>query len=97
MQRYTILAEFKNNFSSVVYQYVKERLSRMQSQACLSYAEAMVFLGLSKERLAYVIGYPQGAPLHWANTSVRPYGCYYVDMSSYFLFLNYRIILSLLP
>ncbi len=58
MQRYTILAEFKNNFSSVVYQYVKERL-------------------------VYVIGYPQGAPLHWANTSVRPYGCYYVDMSSY--------------
>ena len=25
MQRYTILAEFKKNFSSVVYQYVKER------------------------------------------------------------------------
>ena len=43
MQRYTILAEFKNNFSSVVYQYVKERLSRMQSQARLSYAKAMTF------------------------------------------------------
>ena len=30
----------------------KERLSRTQSQTCLSYAEAMVFLGKAKERLA---------------------------------------------
>jgi len=29
--------------ASYLCQYVKERLSRMQSHACMSYAEAMVF------------------------------------------------------
>ena len=38
--------------SVVIFSEAKERLSRTQSQACLSYAEAMVFLGEAKVRFA---------------------------------------------
>lgn len=54
--KYTNNSKYRQMFSIffffVLFQYVKELLSRMQSQACLGYAEAMVFLGVSQRTLS---------------------------------------------
>jgi len=75
MQRYEILIEFKKNLFRCVSACQRTRWCSWdypKNALCLGRADPAPTV--------VVIGYPQGAPLHWANTSVRPYGgCYWAS------------------